>query len=109
MSYSEEEIQKYLNILQNYKDSLNVVSPIKDENIPPKSPEKVSCENCGNTHFFKDGGFRYCKKCFYSVGRVFIKEVTLFSWSCFYQRSNFQRSLLFQTEMYLQERISLSK
>ena len=72
MSYSEEEIQKYLNILQNYKDSLNVVSSIQDT-IPSKSPEKVSCENCGNTQFFKDGGYRYCKKCFHSVGRVFVK------------------------------------
>ena len=40
MSYSEEEIQKYLNILQNYKDSLNVVSPIKDKHIPPKLLKK---------------------------------------------------------------------
>ena len=53
MTYSEEEIQKYLNILQNYRDGLNIISPVKDENIPPKTPEKVSCENCGNTHFSK--------------------------------------------------------
>ena len=39
MSYSEEGIQKYLNILQNYKDELNIISPIKDEHIPPKTPE----------------------------------------------------------------------
>ena len=45
MSYSEEEIQKYLNILQNVNDGLNIISPVKDENIPPKIPEKVSCEN----------------------------------------------------------------
>ena len=52
MSYSEEEIQKYLNILQNYRDGLNIISPVKDEHIPPKTPENVSCENCGNTCFF---------------------------------------------------------
>ena len=57
MTYSEEEIQKYLSILQNFKDGFNVYSPTKNENIPPKIPERVSCENCGNTHFFKDGGF----------------------------------------------------
>ena len=39
MSYSEEGIQKYLNILQNYKDGLNIISPIKDEHIPTKTPE----------------------------------------------------------------------
>ena len=72
MTYSEEEIQKYLSILQNFKDGLNVYSLLKDEHIP----QKVSCENCGNTRFFKDKGFRYCKKCFYSVGRVFIKDFT---------------------------------
>ena len=30
MTYSEEEIQKSLNILQNYRDGLNIISPIKD-------------------------------------------------------------------------------
>ena len=81
MSYSEEEIKKYLNILQNFKD----------ENVPPKLPEKVSCENCGYTHFFKDGGYRYCKKCFYSVGRVFIKEVNFKDRCCFRQKCVYKR------------------
>ena len=49
MTYSEEEIQKYLNILQNFKDGLNVYSSVKDKHIPSKIPQKVSCENCGNT------------------------------------------------------------
>ena len=83
MNYSEEEIKKYLNILQNINDGLNIISPIKDNNIPLKIPERVSCENCGNTHFFKDGSFRYCKKCFYSVGRVFIKEISFKDRCCF--------------------------
>ena len=76
MTYSEEEIQKYLSILQNYKDGLNVYSSVKDKHVPPKIPQKVSCENCSNTRFFKDKGFRYSNKCFYSVGRVFIKDFT---------------------------------
>ena len=42
MPYSEEEIKKYLNILQNYRDGLNIVSPVKDENIPPISKKMVS-------------------------------------------------------------------
>ena len=97
MTYSEEEIQKYLNILQNVNDSLNVVSLIKDDHIPPKTPEKLSCENCGNTHFFQRWWFQI------------LQEVFSISWPSFYQRNNFQRSMLFQTEMRLQERISLSK
>ena len=89
MTYSEEEIQKYLNILHNFKDGLDVYS-VREEHIPPKIPEKVSCGNCGNTHFFNDAGFRYCNKCFYSVGRVFIKEIT-FKDRCCSDRNVFVR------------------
>ena len=64
MTYSEEEIQKYLSILQNFKDGLNIISQVKDENISPKTPERVSCENCGNTHFFKDGGYDIARSVF---------------------------------------------
>ena len=99
MTYSEEEIQKYLSILQNFKDGLNVYSPVKDEHIPPKTPEKVSCESCGNTHFFKDGGFRYCNKCFYSVGRVFIKEITFKDRCCFKQKSIYKREYHYQNKI----------
>ena len=76
MTYSEEEIKKYLSILQNFKDGLDVYTRVRDKYVPPQIPQKVSCENCGNTHFFKDHGFRYCNKCFYSLGRVFIKDFT---------------------------------
>ena len=99
MTYSEEEIQKYLNILQNYRDELNIISPVKDENIPPKTPERVSCENCGNTHFFKDGGYRYCKNCFYSVGRVFLKEVTFKDRCCFRQKCIYKREYHYQNKI----------
>ena len=100
MTYSEEEIQKYLSILQNFKDGLNIISPVKDENIPSKTPERVSCENCGfNTQFFKDSGFPYCKKCFYSVGRVFIKEVTFKDWCCFKQKCIYKREYHYQNKI----------
>ena len=75
MAYSEEEITHYTNILKNVNDGLDIYTPILD-NIPLKTPEKVSCKICGNTHFFKDRGFRYCNKCFHSIGRVFIKDFT---------------------------------
>ena len=99
MTYTEEEIQKYLSILKNFKDGLNVYSPVKDEHIPPKTPQKISCENCGNTHFFKDGGFRYCNKCFYSVGRVFIKEITFKDRCCFKQKSIYKREYHYQNKI----------
>ena len=99
MTYPEEEIQKYLSILQNFKDGLNVYSSVKDDNMCPKIPERVSYENCGNTHFFKDGGFRYCKKCFYSVGRVFIKEVTFKDRCCFRQKCIYKREYHYQNKI----------
>ena len=52
MVYSEEEITQYTNILRNFNDGLNVYTPVLDSHIPLKIPEQVSCENCGNTHFF---------------------------------------------------------
>ena len=44
MSYSEEEITQYLNILRNFNDGLDVYTPVLDNHIPLKIPEKVSCE-----------------------------------------------------------------
>ena len=40
--------------------------------------------------FFKDGGFRYCNKCFYSASRIFIKELT-FKDRCFRQKCIYKR------------------
>ena len=40
MPYSEEEIKKYLNILQSYKDTFNNTSLIFKDTIPLKTPEK---------------------------------------------------------------------
>ena len=57
MTYSEEEINKYLNILRNFNDDLDVYTPVIDKHLPPKIPQKVSCENCGNTHFFQRSRF----------------------------------------------------
>ena len=53
MIYSEEGITQYLNILKNFNEGKDVYTPVLDEHIPLKIPEKVSCENCGNTHFSK--------------------------------------------------------
>ena len=98
MTYSEEEIQKYLSILQNFKDGLDVYS-LREKYIPPKTPERVSCENCGNTYFFKDHGFRYCNKCFYSVGRVFIKDFTSKDQHYFQKKSIYKREYHYQNKI----------
>ena len=38
MTYSEEEIKKYLNILRNFNDGIDVYAPVL-ENLPLKIPE----------------------------------------------------------------------
>ena len=51
MTYTEEEIKKYTNILQNFNDGLDV-NTVREEYMPPKIHQKASCNNCVNTHFF---------------------------------------------------------
>ena len=99
MTYSEEEIKKYLSILQNVNDGLDVYTPVLDKHLPPKIPQKISCENCGNTHFFKVKGFRYCNKCFYSVGRVFIKDFTSKGCHHFQKKSIYKRAYHYQDKI----------
>ena len=98
MTYSEEEITQYLNILKNFNEGKDVYAPVL-ENLPLKIPEKLSCENCGNTHFFKDHGFRYCNKCFYSIGRVFIKHFTSEDRCHFQKKSVYKRSYHYQNKL----------
>ena len=99
MTYSEEEITQYTNILRNFNAGLDVYKPVLDNQIPLKIPEKLSCENCGNTYFFKDHGFRYCNKCFYSVGRVFIKDFTSKDRCHFQKKSVYKRSYHYQNKL----------
>ena len=90
MSYSEEEIQKYLNILQSYKDTFNNTYLISQDTIPLKPLEKVSCHNCNNTHFINHDGYRYCNKCFYSIGHILgYNAITESDRCCFHQKSIF--------------------
>ena len=98
MIYSKEEIVQYTNIPKKFNDGLNVYTPIL-ENIPLKTPEKVSCKFCGNTHFFKDHGFRYRNKCFYSIGRVFIKDFTSRDRCHFQRKSVYKRSYHYQNKL----------
>ena len=98
MTYTEEEIECYTNILRNLNDGLNIYTSIL-EKIPLKKPEKVSCKNCGNTHCFKDQGFRFCNKCFLSNGRVFIRDYTA------KDRCHFQKKSVYKRSYHLQNRL----
>ena len=97
MSYSEEEIKKYLNILHSFNGIYN--NTVFYDTIPLKTPEKVSCYNCGNTHFIKDGGLRYCNKCFHSNGHVIVREMTYKDRCCFRQKSIYKRDYHYQNKI----------
>ena len=51
MSYSEAEIQKYFEIIQNYTKPLE------------KTDRKTRCSNCQETDFEIDKGFKLCENC----------------------------------------------
>ena len=67
--------------------------------MPPKIHQKASCNSCGNTHFFNDKGTRYCNKCFYSVGRVFINDFN------YKDRVYFQNKSIYKREYHFQNKI----
>ena len=88
MTYTKEEIECYTNILKNLNG--NIYTPIL-ENVPLKKPEKLSCNNCGNAHFFKERGLRYCNNCFH-YWSCFIKDYTAKDRCHFQQKSVYKRS-----------------
>ena len=59
MSYSENEIKKYMNILRSYTKS------------PEKTDRKISCSSCQKTDFDLVAGYVYCMKCGLQNGRYF--------------------------------------
>ena len=98
MTYSEEEIQKYLNILHSFNGNYN--NTVFQDTIPLKTPEKVSCHNCGNTHFIKHNGLSYCNICFHSIGHILgYNETTESDKYCFHQKSIYKRDYRYQNKI----------
>ena len=99
MTYSEEEIQKYLHILESYKDIYYDTSSINEDYFT-KSCGKVSCHNCNNTHFINHNGYRYCNKCFHSIGHILgYNEITENDRCHFYQKSICKRHYHYQNKI----------
>ena len=102
MSYSEEEIQKYLNILESYnKIYENEYHFVNEEYFPnPLKSNKVSCHNCKNIHFINHNGYRYCNKCFHSIGHILgYNEITENDRCHFYQKSIYKRRYRYQNKI----------
>ena len=61
MTYTEEEIKKYLEILHNYTSK-----PVEEVNV------KAKCYNCQNSECFTiDSGYKICDECGVENGHVF--------------------------------------
>ena len=59
MTYTEEEIKKYLEILNNYKKPMQKITP------------KSKCPNCQNSESFTIGnGYKICDECGLLNGHV---------------------------------------
>ena len=69
MSYTEEEIKKYLDILHNYKvEREGVIGGTFSSTIS-------KCSNCSNTdHFTIDSGYKICDECGTSNGNEISEE-----------------------------------
>ena len=67
MSYTEDQIKKYLEILHNYTKQ-----PVEGEAVMVVS-KKAKCCNCQNNECFTiDSGYKICDYC--GAARVFIRE-----------------------------------
>ena len=96
MSYTEEEIKKYLGILHKYKVEREGViggtvgSPIR------------GCSNCSNTEFFTiDSGYKICDECGTENGHVLgyfdLKE---------YDRFHFRKKSIYQRKYHYEKKVN---
>ena len=70
MSYTEEQIEKYLEILNNYNNASTnqAVPPLRaveeaDADADAEVSRKVRCWNCQSNHFFVNLGYSICDSC----------------------------------------------
>ena len=95
MSYSEDQIKKYLEILHNYTKNISDESKMQ----PPQAGAK--CTNCeNNTSFTIDFGYKICEECGSTNGHVLgyfdPKE---------YDRLYFRKKSIYQRKYYYEKKI----
>ena len=91
MSYTEDQIKKYLEILHNYTSK-----PIEEVNL------KAKCSNCENRESFTiDYGYKICEECGVANGHVL----------GFYDNKNFdrlyyQKKSVYQRKYYYEKKVN---
>ena len=88
MNYSEEEIKKYLNILSNYKKTINQFTL------------KLKCKGCLNTESFsKYSGYYMCDECGELKGHILKFELKDFD------RLHYQKKSIYHRKYYFDKKV----
>ena len=90
MTYTEEEINKYLNILHNYNKPMQQITP------------KSKCKNCPNTESFTiDSGFKICDECGtsngHALGQFDIKD---------FDRLHYRKKSIYHRKYYYEKQVN---
>ena len=90
MTYTKEEIEKYLQILRSYNNSQS------EEEVCTK----VRCSNCQSDSFLVDSGYNICDSCGSTNGHVLgyfdLKE---------YYRLHFRKKSIYQRKYHYEKRL----
>ena len=90
MTYTKEEIEKYLEILRSYNNSQS----------EEKENTKVRCRNCQNDSFFIESGYNICDSCGSTNGHVLgyfdLKE---------YDRFHFRKKSIYQRKYHYEKKV----
>ena len=91
MSYTEDQIKKYLEILHNYTKQ-----PVEEVNT------KAKCSNCQNSKFFTiDSGYKICDECGTANGHVLgfydVKD---------YERLYYRKKSIYQRKYHYEKKVN---
>ena len=95
MSYTEEEIKKYLDILHNYKvERQGVIGGTVGSPIS-------KCPNCSNTeHFTIDSGYKICDECGTLNGHILgLFDLKDFDWLHYRKKSMYHRKYHYEKKV----------
>ena len=91
MTYTKEEIEKYLEILKSYKTQSEDVEECK----------KVKCRNCQSDRFSIELGYNICEECGLTTGHVLgyfdLKE---------YDRFHFRKKSIYQRKYHYEKKVN---
>ena len=91
MHYTDEKIERYLNIL---KKQLSSSGDLGKDTLPDRH---VRCWNCHSNRFFVNSGYNICEKCYVSNGQAL----------GFYDHKEYDRFHFRKKSIYRSEEVSL--